>query len=342
MARQRPYRAALIGAGAIAQACHAPGYARRSDVELVAFADPVLARHEEMAAAYPDVQAYSDYHAMLTDVKPEVVSICTPNVHHCRATLRALEAKAHVLCEKPIAMTLREAEQMIDAAAAVRRKLMVGFTHRLFAGPMRAKALLEGGAIGRPFMIRVRFAHGGPYPGWAKDDWFYKPVQAGGGALFDMGIHAIDLCHWLVGPISTVQARCATLAKDIAVEDNAVLLLEFTGGEALGYIECGWTSRPGFSGFELYGSEGTIICDYREGLARLRGEDRPDGTEDAQWEVVEPDPTAGGWDTEIDYWIDVVAGRTQNTLDGLAGREALAVALAAYTSDRTGRRTQVR
>ncbi len=88
--------------------------------------------------------------------------------------------------------------------------------------------------------------------------------------MFDMGIHAIDLCLWLFGPVRAVSGRAATLIKKIEVDDNAVMLLDFKNG-ALGYIEVGWTSKPGFSGLEIYGTEGSLICDYINGLKLCGG-----------------------------------------------------------------------
>ena len=340
MAEVKKYRVGVIGAGAIAQACHLPGYAKNEWVDLVAFADPEPAWHKEMARLYDYVRGYAHYRHMLEKEKLDVVSVCTPNKYHADATISAFEAKCHVLCEKPIATTLKEADAMIAAAKKARRKLMVGFTHRLFNGTKKVKELLAEKALGKPFMIRVRFAHGGPFPGWAKSDWFYSKDLAAGGAMLDMGIHAIDLCLWLFGSVTTVTAKAATLIKKIEVDDNAVMILEFKNG-ALGYIEVGWTSKPGFSGLEVYGTEGSLVCDYNRGLFLFGGKASAgtDGT--SEWRVIERAPTQGGWATEIGHWIDVLRGVEKLTMDGKAGRNAIEVALAAYKSSSTGKRVAI-
>ncbi|MCC6697548.1 MAG: Gfo/Idh/MocA family oxidoreductase [Candidatus Hydrogenedentes bacterium] len=337
MKRDKKLRAGVIGAGAIAQACHLPGYARNKHVELAAFADPAMARHREVAGAFPGLRGYRSYQDMLKAEDLDVVSVCTPNSYHANATIAALEAGCHVLCEKPIATTLKEADRMIAGARAARRKLMVGFTHRLYSGPGTCHEMLAKKSVGKPFMIRVRFAHGGPYPGWAKDKWFYDPKLAAGGAMLDMGIHAIDLCLWLMGPIAAVSAKAATLVKKIAVDDNAVLLLEFASG-ALGYIEVGWTSKPGFVGFEIYGTEGSLICDYLHSLRLCQGKASAGTDSSDVWTILDANPATGGWSVEIDRWIDVVLGKEKLTMTGLAGRNALEVALAAYRSSKTGKR----
>lgn len=341
MSNKKTYRVGIIGAGAIAQACHVPGYVKNKYADVVAFADPAAGRHNEMKEQFGDIRGYTTYKEMLAKEKLDVVSVCTPNAAHAPAAIAALAAGCHVLCEKPMATTLKEADAMAEAARAARRKLMVGFTHRLFTGPRKCREMLTNKALGKPFMIRVRFAHGGPYPGWAKDpNTFYDPKTAAGGAMLDMGIHAIDLCHWLFGPVTAVTAKAVTLVKKIAVDDNSVLLLEFRSG-ALGYIEAGWTSKPGFSGVEIYGTEGSLICDYVNGLKLCAGKASAGKNSVTEWTMLDDKPTRGGWDGEMDYWMNIVMGKEKLTMDAKAGRAALAVALAAYKSSRTGRRVTV-
>ena len=336
MSTEKKYRVGVIGVGAIAQACHLPGYVKHEQADLVTFADPEPARHKEMSTLYSYMKGYAHFQDMLDKEKLDIVSVCTPNKYHALATNAALQAHCHVLCEKPIATTLKEADQMIAAAKKAKRKLMIGFTHRLFTGTRKCHDLLHDKALGKPFMIRVRFAHGGPFPGWAKGDWFYHKDLSAGGAMLDMGIHAIDLCLWLFGPVAGVTAKAATLIKKIEVDDNALLILEFKSG-ALGYIEVGWTSKPGFSGLEIYGTEGSLICDYNKGLQRLGGKASAGRDSSSDWKVIDKTPTVGGWSTEIDHWMDVVTGKEKLTMDGKAGRNAMEIALAAYKSSATSK-----
>lgn len=340
MSDEKKFRVGIIGVGAIAQACHLPGYMKSEFAQLVAFSDPDPDRHKEMANVYPEMKGYAHFKDMLANEKLDVVSVCTPNKYHAAAAVAALEAKCHVLCEKPISVTLKEADQMIEAAKKARRKLMIGFTNRLFTGPQKAKEIVDSKALGKPFMMRVRFAHGGPYPGWAKSDWFYVRDMSSGGAMLDMGIHAIDLCLWIMGPIVGVSAKAATLVKKIEVDDNAVLLVEFKNG-TLGYIEVGWTSKPGFTGFEIYGTEGSLICDYARGLGIIGGKASAGTDSTREWKTIERNPTQGGWSVEIPHWLDVVRGEQKLTMTGQAGRDALEVALAAYKSSATGKRVAI-
>ncbi len=338
MKAPKMYRVGIIGAGSIAQHCHIPGYKKCANVELVAFADTCPARHKEVIDKFPEMKGYTDYRQMLEKESLDVVSVCTPNKVHAPAAIAALKAGCHVLCEKPMATTLKEADAMTAAARTARKKLMVGFTHRLFTANRICKDILKKRGIGKPFMIRVRFAHGGPYPGWAKDpDTFYNPRTAAGGAMLDMGIHAIDLCLWLFGKVTSVSAIAATIVKKIQVDDNALLMMEFANG-ALGYIDVGWTSKPGFNGFEIYGTQGSLICDYAKGLQLCGGLASPGTDSKLEWKMLEERPTQGGWEIEIPYWMDVVCGKEPLEMDAKAGKDALAVALAAYKSSKTGKK----
>jgi len=335
-ATRKTYRVGIIGAGAIAQECHFPGYKKDRRSKVVAFAEPTIERHTEVKERFGKINGYSNYKDMLKNEALDIVSICTPNVFHAENAIAALNAGCHVLCEKPIATTLKDADKMIAAAKKSRKKLMIGFTHRLLKGPQKTRQFIQEKKIGKPFMIRIRFAHGGPYPGWAKNSWFYNPKLAAGGAMLDMGIHAIDLALWMLGSITSVNAMARTIVKRIPVDDNALLQLEFKSG-ALGYIEVGWTSQPGFSGVEVYGTKGTLICDYAKGLQLCEGTASAGKDGSVKWKTLDKAPTRGGWDIEIKHWLDIIDGKEKLTMSGLAGRNALEVALAAYASSKDGK-----
>lgn len=339
----KTWKAGVIACGSIAQALHLPGYEKCPGVELVGACDPEPKRLAEARKIGTKLKTYSDYRKMLADQQFDVVSVCSPNKFHAQHAIAALEHGAHVVLEKPPAVTMKEIAAIKAAVKKSGRKLIVGFSHRFMRGNQKIQKLLKDGAIGEPYMIRVRFAHRGPYPGWAKCDWFYRPALAAGGALLDMGIHAIDLAHWHIGPINRVRAVARTLRKNIRVDDNAVLLLEFANRKALGYIEVGWTSPSGFSGIEIMGDKGSIVSDYRDCLTITTGNVSPDMKTKPKMKnrVVEKAPTLGGWPVEV---IDAVRALRMGSDMGMgidAGGAAVAVALAAYESSRTGKAVEV-
>jgi len=338
------WKAGVIGCGSIAQALHLPGYARSPGVAPVAACDPVAERRHEAERLVAGLRTYDDHRRMLKSEPLDVVSVCSPNRFHAEHAVAALQAGAHVLLEKPAALGLKEIAAIRAAQRKSGRQLIVGFSHRFHRGNRKAKQLIDGGVIGRPFMIRLRFAHNGPLPGWAKSDWFYDPKLAGGGALLDMGIHAIDQALWLCGPVRSVQARAATLRKPIKVDDNAILLLEFANGGTLGYIEVGWTSPTGFNGLEVFGDEGSITIDYAGAMTLTTGKVTPDMKARIQRKtrIIDKDPKVGGWVVEVAEAVKAFR-RGSDLGTGIdAGGAALAVALAAYESSRTGKRVMVK
>lgn len=329
MSETKKVRVGVIGCGAIAEHAHLAGYSLIPDqVEIVALADPLQERLDAMAAKYNVSNLYRDYNELLARPDIDAVSICTPNYLHAPLAIAAARAGKHVLGEKPMALTLEEADQMAKAAQEAGVILMIGFTHRYYNFNQKAQQMVKDGSIGKPYVIRVRFAHDGPYNSWsAKTDWFFNPVQAGGGALLDMGIHAIDICSYYLGEIKSVSAEMATLGKPIQVEDTAILTLTFANG-AVGYIEVGWSSQAGPLGLEIFGSEGTLVVDYSTPIrlySKKTGEwSQPEGL------------SGGGWDAEMAHFIDCVRTGKRPLTTEVEGKQALRVALAAYESSKKG------
>lgn len=336
------WNAGVIGCGAIVQALHVPGYLATPGVTLAAACDPEPARHAEVKKLAPGIRLYRDHREMLKAEKLDVVSVATPNRFHAEHAIAALEAGANVILEKPAALSLKEIAAIKAAVRANRKQLIVGFSHRFQVNNLKIRELLDKKAIGEPYMIRVRMAHGGPFPGWARDDWFYDPKDAGGGALLDMGIHCIDQVIWLLGRPTHVQAAARTLRKPIKVDDNALLLLEFPG-KAMGYIEVGWTSPAGFWGMEIMGDRGYILNDYVNGLTLTTGKASADlkAKLKLSTKVLTTGRNAGGWPVEIQEIVKHLRKGSDRGHGIDAGGAALAVALAAYESSKTGKRVKI-
>lgn len=339
----KTWNAGVIGCGAIAQALHLPGYAKHKGTNLVAACDPEPARHREARTFNKGLRCYTDYREMLAAETLDMVSVCSPNALHAEHTIAALKHGAHVFLEKPPTLRMADIRKIEKVRSAAGRQLMVGFSHRFMRGNQKTEKMLAKGTIGEPYMFRVRFAHTGPFPGWARDDWFYDPELAGGGALFDMGIHAIDLALWLIGPVQRVQCKVATLRKDIPLEDNASMILQFENGRTLGYIDVGWTSPVGFTGVEILGDEGWIYQDYNRGMWVTRGKVTPDLKRRPKMttKLVDEAPNTGGWPVEVPEAYKAFRAGGDRGLGIDAGGRALAVALAAYKSSRTGKAVEV-
>ncbi len=324
-------RALVIGCGAIAHNCHLPGYDSDKNCEIVAVADPSLKNRTSAQEQFTIGKAYASAEDMLKHETADCISITSPNAFHAEQAVAALKQGLHVQCEKPLCTTKQEISRILRATSQSDALFMTAFTNRFYKGTQKAKKLVDAGKIGKPYMIRVRFAHEGP-KGWMMSKSFFNPNQAVGGALFDMGIHAIDLAQWLYGPIAKVSAITATLQHKIPMEDNVIMQFQFKTG-ALGYAEAGWTSKQGFAGVEIMGSEAAIVVDYNKNTAvRIAGSTDPAGNRKERVTTLEKNALDGGWSAQMKYFLQCVRKGVMPESDVHAGADAVRVALGAYES----------
>ena len=150
-------RAAIIGAGGVARTQHAPGLARLDGVELVAVCDMDEKRAAELAGEY-GARAYTDYQRMLEEVRPDIVHVCTPEAYHFEPVMAALEAGAHVFCEKVMAETVEKARAMVKRALELGRWLGVDYNYRFIPAFRKLKEIIDSGELGRIALINV-YAH---------------------------------------------------------------------------------------------------------------------------------------------------------------------------------------
>src|SRR2546429_136378 len=179
---------------------------------------------------------------LLRDPQVEMISITAPNRLHAQITIDAARAGKHVVCEKPMCLTLEEADAMIDACR--KAGVLLLYAEELFFAPkyVKAKQLADEGAFGRVHLVKQGEKHSGPH-----SEWFWDVEQSGGGAVMDLGCHGIAFCWWFLGKpsIKSVYAQMATQvhAERTQGEDEAVTLIEFENG-AVGMVESSW-NRPG-------------------------------------------------------------------------------------------------
>lgn len=239
---------AIIGCGSIVLWRHGPECRDNENIELKGFYDINYQRAVENAEKFGG-KAYKTYEAVLADKEIEAVIICTANRFHCEMTVKALESGKHVLCEKPMALTEKEAKLMVDTAEKCGKYLMIAQSQRTDVVSRKAKELLGKFDFGKVLSFRASFANAGP-DGWSvdkgKNNWFFDKSKAGFGALGDLGIHKIDLLRWLLQEdISYVTATVRTLAKRdsegnlIGNDDTALCILETESG-IIGTVEAGW------------------------------------------------------------------------------------------------------
>ena len=259
-------RVGIIGAGL--QGGRRAQAIKEAGDELVIMADIEYKRAKLLADAMK-CQATDKWQNVATGENIEIVVVCTPPHLHELISLSALRQGKHVLCEKPLARTVEEAEKMVDAARDNSVKLKCGFNHRHHPGMVRARDWVDSGCIGEIRAIRCRYGIGGR-PGYEKE-WRMNPEISGGGQLMDQGMHVIDLCRWFLGDFNRTYGITATSFWDIApVEDNAFVILQ-TEKSQTALIHVSWTEWKNLFCFEILGKDGYIVV---EGLGGSYGTER--------------------------------------------------------------------
>jgi UDP-N-acetylglucosamine 3-dehydrogenase len=334
-------RIAIAGAGAIAERAHVPALASVADTQIVAIQTRTADKAERIARTLsPEPKIYSDFDEMLSRERPDAVGVFTPNHLHCEFTVKALNAGAHVLVEKPMAPTAADARRMVDAAAKTNRVLMVAMQRR-FGGIERAiKDALTSGAIGKPNFIRARLSHGGPHLWAPRQNWFTSASEAGGGAMIDLGVHVADLAIWFMGEIDSVSGQIGTLAKQSEVDDTGAMILHFKSG-AIGVVEASWSSTPPLSAIEIYGTEGRVMAGYpRNDISILKSEGTPApgfSREDVMSRFDPHDLLAPSC-ALAENFIAAIQGLAKPSPDGIDGLRAVEAIEACYRSSRIGTR----
>jgi 1,5-anhydro-D-fructose reductase (1,5-anhydro-D-mannitol-forming) len=223
----------------------------------------VLTRDPRKAEAYAGVVAFTSLSEALDDPKIDAVYVASPVALHTEQTIAGLRAGKPVLCEKPVALDLAQAEAMAHAARETEQLLGIAYYRRLYPKLIRAKQLVADGAIGRPVLVEANY-HGwleNPDRGWLKD-----PALAGGGPLYDVGSHRIDACNFLFGKPLRATGLLSNALHELSVEDSATALIEYADG-VHAVVDVRWNSRIQRDQFRVIGSEGEISLDPLNGPA---------------------------------------------------------------------------
>ena len=189
-------RAGIVGCGAIANQKHLPSIAETGKVDVVAFCDIVPERAEKTAKDFgtKDAKVYTEYKKLIEESKLDMLYVLTPNKSHSFITIDALEAGLHVMCEKPMAKTSKEAKEMVAAAKKHNRLLTIGYQNRFRQDSLYVKKFVESGGLGDVYFSRAHALRRRAVPTWGV---FLNEEEQGGGPLIDIGTHALDLTLWL-------------------------------------------------------------------------------------------------------------------------------------------------
>jgi 1,5-anhydro-D-fructose reductase (1,5-anhydro-D-mannitol-forming) len=215
----------------------------------------IVTRNPRKAEAY-SVPGWDNLDDALAQSAADAVYVATPVFLHMPQTIVCLRAGKHVLCEKPMAMNYADASSMEQAAREAGRLLGVAYYRRLYPKVIRAKELMDGGAIGQPVFAEAT-SHAWFNPVEGNRGWLADPARAGGGPLYDIGSHRIDMMNYFFGAPRLVSGHLSTLVQPLTVEDNASVLIDYENG-ARGFVDVRWHSRIVRDEFRIRGTEGEI------------------------------------------------------------------------------------
>lgn len=325
-------RIGIVGAGSMGHA-HAPAWKLLHDIgaELVG----IVTNRPESAQAFAneyDLKPYPSVDALIADV--DILDICTPTHLHKEMTLKAAQAGKHVICEKPIALTINDAKAMIEACDTAGVRLFIAHVLRFMTPYDSAKRSIDAGHIGKPCVIRLTRA--GYQPRKSTDNWFIDNERSGG-MMLDLMIHDYDYARWLSGDVKRVFAKSARNEDPASAGDYALVTLRFVDG-TIAHIEGGWVYPPGFfrTAIDIAGTEGLI-------------EWSSDNAETMQTHLINPPqieadevavPGAKAIDSpftkQLKHFYDCIENNSEPLVTAQDALSALEVALAAIESAKIG------
>lgn len=268
----------VVGVGGAGVWGHLAIYQKLPNVEVVAVCDKRKERVDQIAQEYKVPHAFTDYNKMLDKVELDAISIGTGNALHAPVGIAAAKRGVHVLTEKPMAMNAREAKAMVDAAKAHRTFMMCGFNQRFRPEVRFVREVVDRGDLGQIYYVKTSWLRRLGFPG----GWFCRKKEAGGGPLIDLGVHVIDVAHFMMGqpkPVAVFGATWDFIAKGktalarhfnkthyagLDVEDIAVAMIRFANGAVM-HVEASWAG---------YATDGDVIKQQiigTEGSAILEG-----------------------------------------------------------------------
>ena len=376
----KPVRVGLVGSQFIST-IHAEALKQVSAAELFAVVSPTGDHAAQLAKRHRIPHHFRDYRKFLEMAELDMIVLGCPNDLHCEFTELAAAAGKHVVCEKPLALNLKQADRMIAACRDANVKLM--YAEELCFSPkyVRLKRLVDEGALGRPYMVKQCEKHDGPH-----SPWFWDVKRSGGGVTLDMGCHAFEFFRWILGkPLQSetmgaaehgtqTQSHETSLREQVPLkkpraisvwaemgtyvhqqrtkgEDNAVIVVRFEtdDGEVVAVAEESWAKKGGMDDTaEVYGSAGVAYADLLQGNSILTYSDT------GYAYAVEKAGLTKGWSftafeelwnygfpQEFAHFVDCVANDKQPLETGEDGRAVLEIICAAYASAGSGTKIQL-
>jgi len=335
-------RFGIVGCGMIAE-FHRTGIEKCPQAELYAVCDPIPERADQFAAKHKVPHWFYDVKDMVKLPELDAVCVCTPSGLHAEAVIAAANAGKHALCEKPLDVTLERIDAVLEAVRRNKVKLGAIFQSRVQPDCVRVKKAVEQGLLGRILQadLRTKWYRSQEY--YDSGAWRGTFALDGGGCLMNQGIHGIDLYQWLVGPVTSVWGKVATMNHKIEVEDTAYAICELAGG-GRGAIIGSTCAYPGFpTRIEIHGEKGSICIEDAKIVSwDVIGQEKPEDLKIGAGAGVggAGDPKAissFGHETLVADLARAILEKHEPMIGGAEARRAVAIILSIYQSSREGR-----
>lgn len=338
--RSKPteFRIALVGCGRISKN-HFDAIRRVDGLTLTGVCDSDDAR-ARVAGEEQGVPWFKSYAEMLKSTEADVISVCTPSGLHSAHGIAAARAGMHVIAEKPMAITLEQADALVEACDTAGVRLFVVKQNRLNPSVQLLKRAVDKGRFGRIYLANTTVRWNRPQEYYDSAPW-RGTWEFDGGAFMNQASHYVDLIQWLVGPVESVVAKTATQARKIEAEDSGVAVMKFRNG-ALGVIEVNVLTHP-------RNWEGSITIIGEKGTAKIGGTavnkvehwvfaEYDDDDKLIETASTNPSSVYGfGHEGYYRNVVSVLRGEAQPETDGRAGRKSLELILGIYESAKSGR-----
>lgn len=325
----------LLGTGSINKT-HCIALQKVSNAVPFAVASRDINRAKSFAEAFHIERFFGSYEELIEQPDIDAVLISLPNNMHADLAIKAAKNGKHIICEKPLCLTLEEADLMI--VESEKQGVLLCYAEQLCFAPklLRMKEICDGGGIGEIYMVKQTEKHSGPH-----STWFYNPILAGGGSLIDLGCHSIEFCRWLLGKpeAKSVYADLKTyLHNDKTIlDDHCVLVIEFENNK-IAMIECSWALKGGMKiTVEAYGTEGVIYADlFESGIRAFMGKIL-DKYSNPGWGIINYEHIwNNGYPQELSHFAECILSGKKPQESGEDGKKVLEIMLAAYYSAKIG------
>lgn len=326
-------RIALVGLGNIAQTIHLPILTKLPDAEIVAVCDVDKAKARFVAEKFSIPRFYGDYEEMLEAEDDTVgIDVCASTFVHKQIAIAALEAKKHIMVEKPLARTEKEATEIVAAAKKHGRQVMVGMNSRFRPDAMILKSFIEGEELGKIYYAKA---------GWFKrisvaNPWFTRKEQSGGGVVLDLGIVMFDLAFWMMGYPAVNEVIAANYSHNAkSVEDSSIVFIRMKNGSTI-TIESSWSfeSTEDFFYCDVFGTDGSGSLNPFRILKKMHGNlvnVAPVSHETPQSSYRK------SYENELKHWVGSLRGLHKFISTGEEAVHRMKVVDAIYKSAKTGK-----